>query len=59
MRTGLTSEGRVEILDGVDAGEMIVVTGTNNLRDGTAVRVVNANPELAPRERPLEGGSRP
>jgi RND family efflux transporter MFP subunit len=59
VRTGLTSEGRVEILDGVDAGEMIVVTGTNNLRDGTAVRVVNANPELAPRERPLEGGSRP
>ena len=59
VHTGITSEGRVEILDGVEAGEMIVVTGTNDLRDGSAVRIVNANPELAPRERPLEGGSRP
>ena len=42
VRTGLTSEGRVEILDGVDQGEIVVITGTNNLRDGAEVRVVSA-----------------
>lgn len=42
IRTGIVSEGRVEIVDGVDVGEMIVVQGTNNLRDGAAVRIVNA-----------------
>jgi membrane fusion protein, multidrug efflux system len=42
VRIGLTSEGRVEITDGIQTGEVIVVTGTNNVRDGAAVRVVNA-----------------
>jgi RND family efflux transporter MFP subunit len=46
VRTGLTSEGRVEIVDGVDVGEWVVVTGTSNLRDGTSVRIVN--PGAAP-----------
>jgi len=41
VRTGLISEGRMEIVDGVEAGEVIVITGTNNLRDGVEVRIVN------------------
>jgi membrane fusion protein (multidrug efflux system) len=54
VRTGLISAGRVEIVDGVDTGELVVVTGANQLRDGVEVRIVNAAvPEAA---RPLEGG---
>ena len=52
VQTGLISEGRVEILDGVQAGDMIVVRGTNNLRDGANVRVINA-------AAPVEGEGRP
>jgi len=40
VRVGLTSQGRVEILQGLEAGELIVSVGTNNLRDGATVRVV-------------------
>ena len=55
VRTGVISQGRVEIMDGVDAGELVVVTGANQLRDGMAVRIVNGvAPEPA---RPLEGGA--
>ncbi|MCI0435021.1 MAG: efflux RND transporter periplasmic adaptor subunit [Gemmatimonadetes bacterium] len=56
VRTGLTSEGRVEIVDGVETGEIVVVTGTNNLRDGTAVRVVNAAAAAEGGERKPDGG---
>jgi RND family efflux transporter MFP subunit len=58
VRTGVTSEGRVEIVDGVQAGEMVVITGTNNLRDGAAVRVVNAAAPIEGESRP-EGGNQP
>jgi multidrug efflux pump subunit AcrA (membrane-fusion protein) len=40
VETGLNSEGRVEIVSGLQAGETIVVTGANALRDGMDVRVV-------------------
>ncbi|HEX6589524.1 MAG TPA: efflux RND transporter periplasmic adaptor subunit [Longimicrobiales bacterium] len=40
VETGLTSEGRVEITGGLSAGETIVVTGANGLRDGVRVRAV-------------------
>lgn len=55
VRTGLVSEGRVEITQGLAAGEVVVVTGTNNLRDGATVRVVGAG--AAPAER--QGGVTP
>jgi RND family efflux transporter MFP subunit len=55
IRTGLISEGRVEILEGAQAGDIIVVTGTNNLRDGSSVRVVSG-PAARPQGR-LEGGN--
>jgi RND family efflux transporter MFP subunit len=41
VRTGMTSSGNVEILAGVASGDLVVVAGTNNLRDGANVRVVN------------------
>jgi RND family efflux transporter MFP subunit len=41
VRTGMTSEGRVQILAGLAVGDTIVITGGNVLREGMAVRVVN------------------
>jgi RND family efflux transporter MFP subunit len=40
VRLGQSSGGRVEVLDGVRAGETVVVAGANDLRDGAQVRVV-------------------
>jgi len=40
IEPGVTSEGRVEVLGGVSAGDVVVVTGTNAVRDGGPVRVV-------------------
>jgi RND family efflux transporter MFP subunit len=56
VRTGMTSEGRVEVREGVRAGELVVVAGANNLRNGAIVRVVSGS---AAEPRRLEGGDRP
>lgn len=40
VETGLTSEGRVEIVAGLEPGEVVVVAGNNMLRDGAQVREV-------------------
>jgi membrane fusion protein, multidrug efflux system len=37
---GMVSEGRVQILSGLEAGDEVVTVGTNGLRDGATVRVV-------------------
>jgi len=58
VKTGLTSEGRVEVVDGVQAGEVVVIRGTNNLRDGATVRVVNAAAPVEGTVRP-NGGTQP
>lgn len=42
VRTGVISEGRVEILSGLSAGDVVVIAGTNDLRDGATVRVITA-----------------
>lgn len=58
VRTGITSEGRVEIVEGVREGELVVVSGTNQLRGmNQTVRVVNGSTPAEPRR--LEGGERP
>jgi membrane fusion protein (multidrug efflux system) len=50
VRIGETSGARVEVLEGLAAGDTVVVAGTDDLRDGGTVRVV----------RPVgEGASRP
>lgn len=48
VQTGATSEGRVEIVSGLEVGEVVVVTGNNALRDGMEVRVVGDRPEGVP-----------
>jgi RND family efflux transporter MFP subunit len=40
VETGLTSEGQVEIVAGLQEGETVVTTGANALRDGVQVRVI-------------------
>lgn len=40
VKTGLTSEGRVEVVDGLAEGEMVVLRSGTLLRDGDAVRPV-------------------
>lgn len=40
VETGLTSRGRIEIVSGLQPGEVVVTTGNNELRDGAEVRVV-------------------
>jgi membrane fusion protein (multidrug efflux system) len=54
VRTGMTSEGRVEITEGLENGEVVVVTGTNNLRNGADVRIIGATAAPAEVQR---GGS--
>jgi RND family efflux transporter MFP subunit len=59
VQTGLTSQGRIEVLSGLEAGDTIVVTGGNTLRDGAEVRVVQgpgSNPS-AGRESPGESAN--
>ena len=42
VETGLTSQGRVEVVAGLDGSEIVVTAGNNMLRDGAAVRISNA-----------------
>lgn len=68
VQTGLTAEGRVEVVSGVKAGDVIVVAGANSLRDGAAVRVVGgptgsssgggeAATEMGDADNPSSGGT--
>lgn len=52
VSTGLTSEGRVEIVSGLDDGEQVVVTGHNTLRDGMTVRAVGPSGEVPTQSAP-------
>lgn len=45
VSTGLTSQGRVEVISGLSDGEQVVVTGHNDLRDGMTVRAVGGTAE--------------
>jgi RND family efflux transporter MFP subunit len=42
VRPGLTSEGRIEILEGLSEGDTVIVAGNIAVRDGARVRVVTA-----------------
>ena len=44
VETGLVSGGRVEIVSGLNPGEIVVVEGGTTLREGAAVRTVGAPP---------------
>jgi membrane fusion protein, multidrug efflux system len=48
VRIGGRSPGSVEILSGLNAGEQVVVEGTQKVRDGSAVRVAETMRETSP-----------
>jgi membrane fusion protein (multidrug efflux system) len=50
VRLGQREAGTVEVLDGLAAGETVVQTGLQRLRDGTAVQVLNDPALLAGQE---------
>lgn len=57
VETGLTSEGRVQVVSGLDGSEVVVTAGNSMLRDGAAVRINNegatATPQVAgPQDNP-------
>jgi membrane fusion protein, multidrug efflux system len=60
VKVGLRSPGKVEVLDGLEPGDMVVVAGQQRLqRDGTVVNVVDlsgAKPSRAP-DAPAGGAS--
>jgi membrane fusion protein (multidrug efflux system) len=58
VTTGMTSRGRVEILEGLEAGELVVTVGNNALRDGAQVRTIDARDPPPEVDLPLgrEGG---
>ena len=41
VTTGQRQDGRVAVLDGIAEGEAVVIRGTQRLRDGTSVKVLN------------------
>jgi membrane fusion protein (multidrug efflux system) len=48
VRTGLVNNGWVEVVDGLDGSERVVVVGQAGLKTGTAVKVVEpANTAVA------------
>ena len=54
VTTGQRQDGRIAILDGVAEGEVVVTRGTERLRDGAAVKVLN-EPATAAAPAPGDG----
>lgn len=48
VRTGLEIGDQIEILEGLDGGETVVVRGFTNLRDNKEVKIVNLPAQLQP-----------
>lgn len=45
IRTGVRQGGRIEVLDGLQAGEQVVIAAPDDLRSGAGVRVVDVEGE--------------
>lgn len=62
VKTGVTQGDRVQILEGVDPGDAVVVDGADRLRDGMKIRIVPdpgngaAGPAENPPKTPQKGG---
>ena len=41
VRRGITFQGRVEIVEGIAAGDTVIVAGNNGVREGSAVRIID------------------
>lgn len=48
LMLGASSDGRVEVLEGLEEGERVVLEGIDRLRDGAKVEVVQVDGEPAP-----------
>lgn len=59
VRVGPTVEGRTAVLEGVAAGESVVLEGMDRLRDGSPVTVVNGDGPAEGRGGPAEGRGPP
>ena len=57
VRTGFVDGGRVEVVEGLDSGDQVVIIGQNGLRDGARVDVVNAEQPSAMRASSTTTGS--
>lgn len=61
VSTGISRDGMVELLDGLEPGVMVVISGTHKLQDGTPVTIANpgalaGGPEaLAVQPQPVAG----
>jgi membrane fusion protein (multidrug efflux system) len=57
VRIGRRQPGIVEITEGLAGGELVVVEGTQNLRDGAPISVVSAAADAAPAPKPTPGAT--
>ncbi|HEX6928678.1 MAG TPA: efflux transporter periplasmic adaptor subunit, partial [Gammaproteobacteria bacterium] len=48
VNTGYTNNGAVEIVDGLQPGDIVITVGQNSLKDGARVAVVNPEPVQTP-----------
>jgi multidrug efflux pump subunit AcrA (membrane-fusion protein) len=42
IQTGYRSETGIEILSGLDEGELVVTAGKNSLRDGASITIIES-----------------
>jgi len=65
VRTGLDVDGQIQIVEGVNAGEQVIVRGHERLEDGVAVKVAKSKPAARPSAsaagsaQPGAGGAKP
>lgn len=54
LRLGIEQGDRIEVVEGLEAGDQIVITGQNSLEDSTRVRVAGGQNFQPPAEVPIE-----
>lgn len=57
IKLGIEEGSEVEIMEGIEPGDEIVITGQNNLSDSTKVRIANPDDFGQPQEVPIENMS--
>lgn len=58
IRTGVRQGGRIEVLEGLQEGEQVVIAAPDDLRSGAGVRVVDAEGQRAPSAAPPTSAAR-
>ena len=56
VKTGVTEDGKVQITDGLKAGDKVVIDGLDRLRDGAKITVAPPPGQAAPATAPARGG---